>query len=205
MKRTVLLVLTLCTMLLTTTISAHAQVINACAGRIGGLLRIVNSPSQCTGFERAISWNEAGPVGPQGSQGPQGPAGPQGQPGITAGIKAQVWGEFAMNDIATGGTRPDCTVVYSNGAASIDGTAQGNGACSLKLTLPATQPQSWGTAFACFAAVRQDTFATGGTTCAAKPDFDATDLNKPLPTVQCRDGNGFAPTGFYFVDFVCFE
>jgi hypothetical protein len=205
MKKTGLVVLTLFASFWITTNLAHAQVINACVGKIGGLVRIVNSPSQCTALEKAISWNVAGPQGPQGSQGPQGPQGQAGLPGITAGIDAAVWGEFAMNDISTGGTRPDCTVGFWRGADSIDSTAQGNGACSLKFNLPATQPQSWGTAFECFAAVRQDTFASGGTTCAGSPNYDASDANKPLPTIQCRDSNGNAPTGFYYVDFVCLE
>ena len=73
-------------MFLAVTGSAHAQVINACAGKLTGLLRIVGARGQCTAFENPISWNVTGP------EGPQGPA------GVTAGIKTAVYGTVANDN-----------------------------------------------------------------------------------------------------------
>jgi hypothetical protein len=53
-------------------------VIQACYGRITGIVRIVESASQCHNQERPITWNQQGvpgEQGPTGAQGPQGPAG----------------------------------------------------------------------------------------------------------------------------------
>lgn len=87
MKKTTLVGLAVCMLLLAMASTSNAQVINGCVGRIGGLLRIVSSASQCTPLETHISWNAAGPQGPQGPQGP---------PGVTNGISAAVYGTVAF-------------------------------------------------------------------------------------------------------------
>jgi hypothetical protein len=89
-----------CGLLLSPTIkamSADTNVINACYNR-NGILRVVSSPSECTAFEKPISWNQAGiqgPAGPpgqqgqQGAQGAQGPQGERGEQGLQGGQGAQ--------------------------------------------------------------------------------------------------------------------
>src|SRR5665213_562645 len=66
--------------------------IQACQGKLTGLLRVVSSPSLCLkDVETPISWNVQGAAGPAGvngavgATGPAGPAGvagPQGVPGV---------------------------------------------------------------------------------------------------------------------------
>ena len=58
----------------------NGTTINACRFP-GGWLRAVDIPSDCHRFERALSWNIAGPSGPQGPAGAAGPAGPAGAQG----------------------------------------------------------------------------------------------------------------------------
>ncbi len=104
MKRTVLTGLALWAVSGVLTGSAFAQVINACAGKTLGYVRIVSSSGQCTSLENAVSWNITGPqglqgppgaagpqgaTGPQGSPGPQGATGPQGAPGPQGAIGPQ--------------------------------------------------------------------------------------------------------------------
>ncbi len=61
-------------------ISLNGATINACK-HPGGWLRVVDSPTDCHRFERALSWNITGPSGPQGPAGAAGPAGPAGAQG----------------------------------------------------------------------------------------------------------------------------
>jgi len=61
--------------------------IQACEG-VGGLLRIVQSSSDCRHHEIAISWNVVGPTGPAGPAGPPGPAGPAGAKGAAGATGA---------------------------------------------------------------------------------------------------------------------
>src|ERR1051326_3280135 len=69
---------------LATTRAVEGSVIQACRGKISGLLRVVSDPSKCTRRELPISWNiqgpagATGPAGPQGATGDPGPAGSQG-------------------------------------------------------------------------------------------------------------------------------
>jgi len=61
-------------------------VIHACAHNGTGDLRVVNSISECTSSEHAVSWDEkglVGPAGPKGATGAQGPAGATGATGAT--------------------------------------------------------------------------------------------------------------------------
>jgi Phage Tail Collar Domain/Collagen triple helix repeat (20 copies) len=76
--------------------------IQACEG-IGGLLRIVQSPSDCRHHEVAISWNVVGPAGPAG---PQGPAGPKGATGATGAAGATGPAGPAGTDGAPGAQGP---------------------------------------------------------------------------------------------------
>jgi len=61
--------------------------IQGCYKQASGQLRVVESASDCSSAELAISWNQrgekgdAGPVGPQGPKGDTGAAGPQGTQG----------------------------------------------------------------------------------------------------------------------------
>jgi hypothetical protein len=61
-------------------------VINACALKAIGTLRIVSAPTACnTRLETPVQWNvvgQPGPAGPQGPQGVQGPPGAQGLQGL---------------------------------------------------------------------------------------------------------------------------
>jgi hypothetical protein len=81
-------------------IPGPSGVINGCYKSATGVLRLVDSLSQCNtayaGGETPISWNQTGPIGPMGPQGltgspgspgsmgPQGNPGPQGPAGATA-------------------------------------------------------------------------------------------------------------------------
>jgi len=51
-------------------------VIHACKNKAIGIVRIVESPGECTVVEEPVSWNQAGPPGPPGPAGIQGPPGP---------------------------------------------------------------------------------------------------------------------------------
>ncbi len=62
-------------------VTTSDDVIIGCYNRTTGLLRIVQSESECRTGESAISWNKQGPQGPQGPQGEAGPQGPQGVQG----------------------------------------------------------------------------------------------------------------------------
>ena len=70
-------------------------VVQACYDVSSGALRLVGSPTECTGRENSISWNQTGavgPVGPMGEPGPAGPAGPAGRRGPAGTIAVRVQG-----------------------------------------------------------------------------------------------------------------
>ena len=61
--------------------------IHACYNPTNGNTRVVAAGTKCRTHEKALVWNQTGPVGPQGPQGatgPAGPAGPQGPAGQDA-------------------------------------------------------------------------------------------------------------------------
>lgn len=58
-----------------------SNVINACAKKQGGRLRVVAKPNACRRGEQPLSWNVQGPAGPPGPEGPAGPPGPAGEQG----------------------------------------------------------------------------------------------------------------------------
>jgi hypothetical protein len=176
-------------------ISAAAGVINGCVGN-QGKLRIVNPPDICQQSETPISWNVTGPEGPAGPQGPQGPA------GVANGIRAAVWGEFIMDMQNLTGL--NCTVPFFTGAENVVGDSTGNdGVCRLTFTLPAGQPQTWGTAYTCFSSIVSGNGTSYDTTCQYTGSMDLTTL-KPTPIVACRNASGSVPPTFFaYIDFVC--
>jgi hypothetical protein len=73
-----------------TSVIGGGGVIQSCYTKIGGVVRVVDSASECKSFELPLSWNQKGPTGETGPQGPkgdtgdigpQGPAGPLGPKG----------------------------------------------------------------------------------------------------------------------------
>jgi Collagen triple helix repeat (20 copies) len=57
--------------------------IQACQGKLTGLLRVVSSPSLCLkDVETPIAWNVQGAAGPAGANGAVGATGPAGPPGV---------------------------------------------------------------------------------------------------------------------------
>jgi len=195
MKRTILVTIVLCTVFFILASSCLAQVIKGCV-KNNGDLSIVSGSGQCKPNETPISWNVIGPEGPQG---PQGPA------GITNGIGAAVWGEFIIDQVpASGGTWTNtCSVPFFAGADSIDVTPPAggfvDGGCQFTISLPAGQPQSWGTAYACFASVVSGNGTPWGSTCQSSGSMDAT--LKPAPIFQCLDASG-APH-YAQIQFLC--
>lgn len=99
----------------------HAQnsnVIYACVGQIGGLVRIVQSPNGCRALENPIQWNvqgQTGPQGPQGNPGPQGPPGVPGAPGIS--------GYEIISQSVTGDQNQNITATCPQGKKVISGSA----------------------------------------------------------------------------------
>lgn len=71
-------------------------------GHFGGNLRVVDSASDCTRLETAITWNQKGQQGPQGTpgaqggQGPQGDTGPKGDPGAPGSAAPLIVGGEAL-------------------------------------------------------------------------------------------------------------
>ena len=58
-------------------------VIHSCFSRHTGALRVVNAGARCRRQERALNFNQQGPVGPSGLTGPAGPVGLTGAAGKT--------------------------------------------------------------------------------------------------------------------------
>jgi hypothetical protein len=62
----------------------NTNTINACQGKVTGILRVVVSTSNCNSkMEIPISWNVIGPKGDKGDPGAIGPQGPKGDAGLT--------------------------------------------------------------------------------------------------------------------------
>ena len=182
MKKTFLAALALCALFLVTTGSAHAQVINACVGKLTGLVRIVNSPSNCTALEKAISWNAIGPQGP---------------PGVANGIKAAVYGTIANS------TQFDCAndtlTLYPNPAPfTVDHTdcktnAAGYGYGPYKFTFtpnPFTPSTTGANRPTCMAVGRNN---PSGTTCSTAVGFNvfSGDWNVEVDCINGDFTNGF--------------
>src|SRR4051812_9614902 len=78
-------------------IPAADGTINGCyqtgtgANGFPGALRLVDSPNDCQGNEKAISWNQKVPARPQGSRGPAGANGANGQNGVGGFVGASVF------------------------------------------------------------------------------------------------------------------
>jgi hypothetical protein len=61
----------------------HNGVIHTCYRTGNGTLRVVRAGARCTRRERALAFNQRGPVGPRGATGPQGRTGKTGAAGKT--------------------------------------------------------------------------------------------------------------------------
>jgi len=189
MKRRMSVALALCAMFLMAGSAGYAQVIHGCVGKFGGFLRVVSSPSQCTGLETPISWNVTGPAGPQG------PA------GITAGINAAVWGEYVFTPNAATPALSSCTVPFFRGADSVTCTPTGHDdEAILTFTLPSGQPQSWGTAYACWTSIVGGNATPSGTTCVSQGGMNA--ALQPSTIIQCLAPSG-PVTSYFYVNFLC--
>ncbi len=90
MKKLLLVMGTIVSMICALTTPTLADTINSCYHKSTGALRIVSTATDCKNNETFLSWNSvgpqgatgpAGPAGPQGATGPAGPAGPQGATG----------------------------------------------------------------------------------------------------------------------------
>ena len=182
MKRTVLIAVAVCAVFFISATSSFGQVINGCVKQNNGDLRIVSSPGQCRNNEAPISWNATGPAG------------------VANGIRAAVWGEFIMDSENAG---QHCSVPFFRGADNVVGVTTGNDAeCRLTFTLPAGQPQSWGTAYACFTSIVSGNGTSYDTTCQNTGDMDAS--LKPAPIFACRNGSNSVPSPFFaYIDFFC--
>ncbi len=62
---------------------AANDVIYTCYSRSTGALRVVHRTTRCRRRERALAFNQRGPVGPEGPRGVVGPPGPTGKTGAT--------------------------------------------------------------------------------------------------------------------------
>jgi hypothetical protein len=102
--------------------NSPTSTIQACEG-VGGLLRIVQSPSDCRHHEVAISWNIVGPAGPAGPAGPQGPAAPKGATGATGatGPAGPAGADGAQGPPGPKGDKGDTGEAGAAGAAGADG------------------------------------------------------------------------------------
>jgi hypothetical protein len=139
----------------------HNGVIHTCYRKANGALRVVQADARCGRRERALAFNQRGPVGPRGaigSQGPTGKTGARGKTGSTGRTGTSVASAalaagnatcpsggssftsvsgttFACNGIATGFASVDATGTL---AASRNVTAvrpgTGTGVYCLKLT-----------------------------------------------------------------------
>jgi hypothetical protein len=160
---------------------AAGNVINGCVSKSRGAVRVVTPPAHCSRSETPISWNITGP------QGPQGPA------GVTAGIRAAVWGQLSVQN---------CSVPFFRGADAISGVATGNGAeCKVTVTLPAGQPQTWGTAYACYTSIMSGNGTSFDTTCQYSGGMNA--AGKPEIIFACRNGAGQASATNDQISFLC--
>ncbi len=119
-------------------VQAQQKPIYACYQKNVGMLRIVDSASDCKPSEIAISWNvlgpqgAQGPAGPKGDPGPAGPAGPKGDAGLAgpkgdtglAGPKGDTGPAGPKGDTGLAGLKGDTGPAGPAGIAGRDG-AQG--------------------------------------------------------------------------------
>jgi hypothetical protein len=83
-------------------------VIQGCYTKVGGVVRIVDTASQCSkAFENPIAWNQAGVKGDPGAAGPQGPVGPAGAKGDPGTQGPQGPAGVAGKDGSPGAQGPD--------------------------------------------------------------------------------------------------
>lgn len=194
---------------------ASAATIYACRLNSLGTIRIVSATTPCSVFETKISWNSDGPPGPQGQQGPQGqpgqqgpqgpqgPTGAQGAPGVTLGIDAALFAEVVINPEQ--GATDNCEVPFARGVTYpwAPGTPTGAG-CSIDFHLPQGQPQSWGTAYACFTTVRYS--PAWGVSCQAIGGYNQNDPNLgPEVLLQCANSDGSALTSRADIQLLCVQ
>jgi len=59
----------------------HDGVIHTCFRKSNGALRVVRAGARCGRHERALAFNQRGPIGPRGATGAQGPVGKTGKTG----------------------------------------------------------------------------------------------------------------------------
>jgi hypothetical protein len=176
---------------------AHADTIHACVSNALGLVRIVSGTTSCTRFETPLAWNSEGPAGPEGPPGPPGPS------GVTAGISAALFAEVVLDPDPS--STENCAVDFVRGAETASGTPTGNtGECVLDFTLPAGQPQSWGTAYECFTSVPGGYGAPFGTTCHPQASLDL-GTGYPRVYVQCLAAGGQALTSFTRIHLLCVQ
>ncbi len=74
--------------IITSAQSPPSEQLTVCVSRFG-TMRLVDSASDCSRYERAVTWNVQGPAGPPGPTGATGPAGPQGPAGTDGAIGPQ--------------------------------------------------------------------------------------------------------------------
>lgn len=79
--------------------AAPEPIINACVGKVTGLVRILDPTrsQSCIGLEKPISWNQRGLPGPTGATGPAGPTGATGPAGPAGGGDV-LWAKVQTRD-----------------------------------------------------------------------------------------------------------
>jgi hypothetical protein len=92
-----------------TTIGAAGRVIHGCYTQKTGNLRVIKAGKKCRKSERAIAWNQTGPMGQQGLQGSQGIQGIQGIQGPQGPSAA------SFTAMQAGGTNQGLVATASNG------------------------------------------------------------------------------------------
>jgi hypothetical protein len=139
----------------------HNGVIHTCYRKSGGELRVVRAGARCGRRERALAFEQRGPVGPRGAPGAQGSTGKTGATGKTGrtgpsghGVTSATLGTgntscpsggssfttvsgttFACNGVATGFASVDATATLASGR-NVTGVRPGvgTGVYCLKLT-----------------------------------------------------------------------
>jgi hypothetical protein len=77
--------------------AAPEPTVNACVGKLTGLVRIIDPKQSCTGLEKPLSWNQRGVPGPADQPGPAGPAGATG-PQRPTGSDNVLWARVQTRD-----------------------------------------------------------------------------------------------------------
>jgi hypothetical protein len=121
---------------------------------------------------------------------------------VTAGINAALFAEIVLDPDPA--ATDNCSVDFFRGADAATGTPTGNSdECILDFTLPAGQPQSWGTAYECFTSVPGGFAAPYGTTCQTQGGFNSTTGNSPQVYIQCLSPPGQPLVNFTRVQLLC--